>query len=59
MVRHFGFPAFFVFATLLAVAAAARVLSACGTCGRAALGVRPGLHVLRDSLRELLAPAHG
>lgn len=52
MIRRFGFPAFFVAATVVAAAAAA-------TCWNvrdvrpAALGARPGLHVIREGLREL------
>jgi MFS family permease len=52
MIRRFGFPAFFVAATV--VAAAGTV-----TCWNvrdvrpAALGARPGLHVIREGLREL------
>jgi MFS family permease len=52
MIRRFGFPAFFVAATVVAAAAAA-------TCWHvrdvrpAALGARPGLHVIREGLREL------
>jgi MFS family permease len=52
VIRRFGFPSFFLASTVIAAAAAA-------TCWRvrdvrpAALGARPGLHVIREGLLEL------
>ena len=52
MIRRFGFPWFFAAATVIA-AGAASVVWRVRDVRPAALGARPGLHVIREGLRQL------
>jgi MFS family permease len=52
MIRRFGFPWFFAAATVIA-AGAASVVWRVHDVQPAALGARPGLHVIREGLRQL------